>query len=138
MNLAIPKESQSLSFYNETTQAGPCLTKSSVFLIKNLAQPAWFQQGTRLFIPLTIFKNKYHQPSFKMLFISFVHSAFFFYCCPLPEQSQTGKLFIFQTTLLLGPQEPKSIFFKMCLDPGENWTKFVCKILRRVPLIYGH
>ena len=40
----------------------------------------------------------YHQPSFKMLFILFVHSAFF-NCCSLPEQIHTGKLLIFQPTL---------------------------------------
>ena len=81
---------------------GPCLTKSSVFLIKILSRILTSQLGSSrepdFFIPLTIFKNKYHQPSFKMLFISFVHSAFF-NCCSLPEQIHTGKLLIFQPTL---------------------------------------
>ena len=54
MNLAIPKEGQSLSFYNETTPSRWSLSDKifSVLdqdLIKNLDQPAWFQQGTRLF-----------------------------------------------------------------------------------------
>ena len=72
MNLAIPKEGQSLCLKvrkelgerDQILWKSPCRTKSSVFLIKTLSRILMSLLGSRrepdFFIPLMTFKNKYY------------------------------------------------------------------------------
>ena len=108
MNLAIPKEGlwRSNFIMKQHPAAGPCRTKSSVFLIKTLSRILMSLLGSSrepdFFIPLMTFKNKYYANLTFKCFLFYLFIKHFLIVALCQKKFIPVNLLIFQPTLLLG------------------------------------